>query len=74
VGNLIDCQREPAFLTYAPAKGAEPAAIDADVAVVDMLVINPISLLTMESLPHQVCQKPNSKEILRLKESQTVFP
>jgi hypothetical protein len=74
VGNLINCQRESSFLSQPPAKGAKPAAIYADVAIVDMLVINPIGVLTMESLPYQVGQESYGKEILRLKESETVFP
>jgi hypothetical protein len=57
-----------------PAKSAEPAAIYADVAIVNMLVVDPVGFLTVKPLSHHVSQKSKGEKIIGLKQSQPIFP
>jgi hypothetical protein len=74
IQHLIDGQDEAALFTLTPAKSTESAAVNTDIAIVNVLVVDPVGFLTVKSLSHHVSQKSNAQEILRFKESETVFP
>jgi hypothetical protein len=74
IQHLIDGQDKAALFTLTPTKSTKCAAVDTDIAIIDVLVVDPVGFLTMESFSHQVSQKSNGKEVLRLKESETVLP
>jgi len=72
--NLVHGQEEASLLALLSTVGAEPAAIYADVAIVNMLVVDPVGFLTVKPLSHQVSQKSNGEKIIGLKQSQPIFP
>jgi hypothetical protein len=72
--HLIHCQRKATCLTLASAKGAKSTTIYANVAVVNVLVIDPVGFLAVASLAHEVGQKSYGEQILRSKEPEAVVP
>ena len=56
------------------AEGAELAPIDADIGVVDMLVVDIEGLAPVQPLPHHLGQGPDPQQIGALKQRQAVFP
>ncbi len=56
------------------AKGAELAAVDANVGVVEVLVIDVIGPAAVEPLAHHLGQGPHPQQIGALEQGQAVFP
>ena len=56
------------------AKGAKPTAIDTDIAIVQMLVINIVGSAAMEAFPHQVGQISHPQKVPAAIEGNPVFP
>jgi hypothetical protein len=74
IQHLIDGQDKAALFTLTPTKSTKCAAVDTNIAVINVLVVDPVGFLTMESLSHQVSQKSNGEKITGLKQSQPIFP
>jgi hypothetical protein len=57
-----------------PAISTESAAVNTDIAIVNVLVVDPVGFLTVKSLSHHVSQKTEGEKIIGLKQSQPIIP
>jgi hypothetical protein len=61
------------FLSGFSPKRAEFAAIDADVGIIEVLVVNVKGFAAMQPLPDDVRQKAHPQEVFAVKERQAVM-
>jgi hypothetical protein len=67
IQHLFDGQDKAALFTLTPAKSTECAAVNTYIAIVNVLVVDPVGFLTVKPLSHHVSQKSKGEKISGLK-------